>query len=113
MNVSTLRSVLPTKFATSSSSLALHRSLGQKQDKFQAYKANLEMNLDALSTSNPFLATSSSSLPLHRSLGQKQGKFQAYKANLEMNLDALSTSNPFLISYDRQFQCKIKQLVFK
>ena len=55
MNVSTLRSVLPTKFATSSSSLPLHRSLGQKQDKFQAYKSNLEMNLDALSTNNPFL----------------------------------------------------------
>ena len=44
--------VLPTKFAAS---LALSRSLSQKQDEFEAFKSNLEMNLDALSTNNPFL----------------------------------------------------------
>ena len=33
----------------------LYRYLSQKQENFQAYKSNLEMNLDALSTNNPFL----------------------------------------------------------
>ena len=33
----------------------LYRSPSQKQDEFQEFKSNLEMNLDALSTNNPFL----------------------------------------------------------
>ena len=32
-----------------------YRSPSQKQDEFQEFKSNLEMNLDALSTNNPFL----------------------------------------------------------
>ena len=35
--------------------LQLYRPPSQKQDEFQAFKSNLEMNLDALSTNNPFL----------------------------------------------------------
>ena len=34
--------------------IQLYRSPSQKQDKFQAFKSNLEMNLDARSTNNPF-----------------------------------------------------------
>ena len=33
----------------------LYRSLSQKQDEFQEFKSNLEINLDALSANNPFL----------------------------------------------------------
>ena len=33
----------------------LYRSPRQKQEEFQAFKSNLEMNLDVLSTNNPFL----------------------------------------------------------
>ena len=33
----------------------LYRSPSQKQDEFQEFKSNLEMNLDALSANNPFL----------------------------------------------------------
>ena len=33
----------------------LYRSPSQKQDEFQEFKSNLEINLDALSTNNPFL----------------------------------------------------------
>ena len=33
----------------------LYRSPSQKQDGFQEFRSNLEMNLDALSTNNPFL----------------------------------------------------------
>ena len=35
--------------------MQLYRSPSQKQDEFQAFKSSLEMNLDALSTNNPFL----------------------------------------------------------
>ena len=35
--------------------IQLYRSPSQKQDEFQEFKSNLEMNLDALSTNNPFL----------------------------------------------------------
>ena len=35
--------------------IQLYRSPSQKQDEFQELKSNLEMNLDALSTTNPFL----------------------------------------------------------
>ena len=35
--------------------IQLYRSPSQKKDKFQEFKSNLEMNLDALSTNNPFL----------------------------------------------------------
>ena len=35
--------------------IQLYRSPSQKQDEFQKFKSNLEMNLDALSTNNPFL----------------------------------------------------------
>ena len=34
--------------------IQLYRCPSQKQDKFQEFKSNLEMNLDALSTNNPF-----------------------------------------------------------
>ena len=48
MNVSTLRSVLATTFRYN------YRFPRQKQDEFEAFNPNLEMNLDTLSTSNPF-----------------------------------------------------------
>ena len=51
MNVSTLRSILGTKFAATSSSI----ELPVKQDEFQAFKSNLEINLDPVWTNNPFL----------------------------------------------------------
>ena len=35
--------------------IQLHRSPSQKQDEFQEFKSNLEINLDAVSTNNPFL----------------------------------------------------------
>ena len=35
--------------------IQLYRSPSQKQDEFQEFKSNLEMNLDTLSTNNPFL----------------------------------------------------------
>ena len=35
--------------------IQLYRSPSQKQDEFQAFKSNPEMNLDSLSTSYPFL----------------------------------------------------------
>ena len=35
--------------------IQLYRSPSQKQDEFQAFKSNLEMNLDALPNNNPFL----------------------------------------------------------
>ena len=35
--------------------MQLYRSPSQKQDEFQELKSNLEVNLDALSTNNPFL----------------------------------------------------------
>ena len=34
--------------------IQLYRSSSQKQDDFQTFKSNLEMNLDALLTNNPF-----------------------------------------------------------
>ena len=51
MNVSTLRSVLPTTCCF----IQLYRSASKKQDEFQTFKSNLEINLDTLSTNNPFL----------------------------------------------------------
>ena len=35
--------------------IQLYRSTSQKQDKFQEFKSNLEINLDTLSANNPFL----------------------------------------------------------
>ena len=36
--------------------IQLYRSSSQKQDDFQAFKSNIEMNLDALLTNDPFLS---------------------------------------------------------
>ena len=35
--------------------IQFYRSPSQKQEEFQAFKSNLEMNLEALSTNNPLL----------------------------------------------------------
>ena len=52
MNVSILRLVMPTKFASSSSSIDLPV---KSRTSFKLLKSNLEINLNALSTNNPFL----------------------------------------------------------
>ena len=52
MNVSTLKFSIANNICRF---IHLYRSPSQKQDEFQEFKSNLEMNLDALSTNNPFL----------------------------------------------------------
>ena len=52
MNLSTLKSVIAYKICRF---IYLYRSPSQKQDEFQEFKSNLEINLDALSANNPFL----------------------------------------------------------
>ena len=52
MDVSILRLVMPTKFASSSSSIDFPV---KSRTSFQLFKSNLEINLNILSTNNPFL----------------------------------------------------------
>ena len=52
MDVSILRLVMPTKFASSSNSIDFPV---KSRTSFQLFKSNLEINLNILSTNNPFL----------------------------------------------------------